>query len=82
MKVKKCTNFIEKRGIIQNYKIMYLKNQKILGETVLLGGIYYEIKNDSINNNFFVVNQNNQIIYLSDLTGRFYIKESELCYYN
>ena len=48
MKVKKCTNFIEKRGIIQNYKIMYLKNQKILGETVLLGGIYYEIKNEKL----------------------------------
>lgn len=61
---------------------MYLKDQKISGETVLLGEIYYEIKNDSIHNRFFVVNQNNQIIYLSDLTGRFYIKESELCYYN
>lgn len=47
--------------------VVYSKNQYIENELVLVANIPYELKLDIAQKNFFVVNQNNEIIYLKKL---------------
>lgn len=43
---------------------MYSKNQFINGYLVLVGRCLYELKRDILNDRYFVMNQNNELIYL------------------
>lgn len=47
--------------------VKYLENQYHEGELVLLGQCIYELKRDSLNDRYFVVNQNNKLIYLDQI---------------
>lgn len=55
--------------------VRYYQQQFYLGELVLLSGIPYKINLDTLEARLFVVNQNNQIIYIDRLTGMFSIEQ-------
>lgn len=53
--------------------LKYLEHQYQHGELVLLAEIGYEVKMDIVNTRFFVINQNNQLIYLDELTDDYFL---------
>lgn len=63
---------IETRNIIGDIKFMrkivnYSENQYFNGQLVLLGHCNYELKFDALNYRYFIMNQNNELIYLDQL---------------
>ena len=56
---------------------MYKNNQFYGEKLVLVKNIFYEIKIDYIHSRFFVVNMNNEIIYLDCFCEKAIVKTSE-----
>lgn len=45
----------------------YIENQYYNGELVLIAQCTYELNFDTLNNRYFVINQNNELIYLDEI---------------
>lgn len=57
--------------------LTYYQHQIYLEKVVLLSGIPYEIKLNTLEERFFLVNQNNQLIYVDELVGKYFISVGE-----
>ncbi|WP_413480677.1 hypothetical protein [Carnobacterium maltaromaticum] len=63
---------------MENYsKIMYKNNQFYGKKLVLISKIFYEVKIDYVHSRYFVVNMNNEIIYLDYFSEEAIVKTSE-----
>ena len=47
--------------------VRYTENQYYNGELVLIAQCTYELSFDTLNNRYFVINQNNELIYLDEI---------------
>ncbi|MDZ5759249.1 hypothetical protein RAK27_11310 [Carnobacterium maltaromaticum] len=54
--------------------LTYMEHQYSLGVVVALAQIPYKVKKDTLKNCFFIVNQNNQLIYLDKLSKKYKIR--------
>lgn len=64
--------------VLENYsKIMYKNNQFYGKKLVLISKIFYEVKIDYVHSRYFVVNMNNEIIYLDYFSEEAIVKTSE-----
>lgn len=50
--------------------VIYNENQYINNKLVLLKKCVFELKLDTLNNRYFVMNQNNELIYLDELNSK------------
>lgn len=57
--------------------LTYYQHQIYLETVVLLSGIPYQIKLNTLEERFFVVNQNKQLIYVDELVGEYFISVCE-----
>lgn len=56
--------------------VKYLENQYIDEYLVLVKLCSYELKIDSLNNRYFIVNQNNELIYLDQIDATATVQNS------
>lgn len=47
--------------------VKYVENHFNDGQLILIGQCAYELKLDTLNNRYFVINQNNELIYLDQI---------------